>query len=121
MDAKSSEAQALLAALDVELAASAKRSGRDLVWSAAERDVLAMIGAAVDRRVELSATYQRSRTPMAMKIKLATEIRLTEQAIARLYRQVSTEPFLPMSGTSLKARRAANSRWDRERMKRNAN
>jgi hypothetical protein len=58
---------------------------------------------------------------MAMKIKLATEIRLTEQAIARLYKQVSTDLPAPMSPTSLKAQRAANSRWDRERMKRDAN
>jgi hypothetical protein len=121
MRAKSAEAQALLDALDAELAASAKRSGRDLVWSAAERDVLEMIAAAVDRRVELSAAYGKSRTPMAMKIKLATEIRLTEQAIARLYKQVSTDLPAPMSQTSLKAQRAANSRWDRERMKRDAN
>jgi hypothetical protein len=60
MAAKSAEAQALLAGLDADLAASAKHSGRDLVWSAAERDVLSMIGAAVDRRVELSAAYGRS-------------------------------------------------------------
>jgi hypothetical protein len=50
MAAKSVEAQRVLAALDAELADSAKRDGRDLVWSAAEQDILAMIGAAVDRR-----------------------------------------------------------------------
>jgi hypothetical protein len=75
----------------------------------------------VDRRVELSAAYAKSRTPMAMKIKLATEIRLTEQSIARLYKQVSTDLPAPMNPTSLKAQRAANSRWDRERMRNSAN
>jgi hypothetical protein len=43
------EAQCLLAALDEELAASAKAAGRDLVWSAAERDIIAMIAAQIDR------------------------------------------------------------------------
>jgi hypothetical protein len=65
MASKSAEAQALLAALaalDALDAASAKHSGRDLVWSAAERDALSMIGAAMDRRVELSVAYGRSRT-----------------------------------------------------------
>ncbi|OBJ53407.1 hypothetical protein [Mycobacterium sp. 1423905.2] len=118
---KSPEAQALLAALDGELAASAERYGRDLVWSAAERDILGMIGAAVDRRVELSAAYERSRTPLATKLKIATELRLTEQAIARLYRQVSTAAPAPMSVVSQKAQRAANARWTRERMRGNAN
>ena len=121
MLAKSAEAQQLLAALDAELAATAKRTGRNLVWSAAERDVLQMIAAAVDRRVELTRTYEKARTPMAVKLKLATEIRLTEQSIARLYRQVSTDLPAPMSATSLKAQRAANSRWDRERMRISAN
>lgn len=119
MKAKSAEAQQILAALDEELAASAKAAGKDLVWSAAERDVLAMIGAAVDRRVELSAAYEDCETT-ATKLKLATELRLLEGAISRLYRQVSTELPAPMSLTSLKAQRAVNVRWDRERMKQNA-
>jgi hypothetical protein len=33
MTAKSAEAQCLIAALDAELASSAKAAGRDLVWS----------------------------------------------------------------------------------------
>jgi hypothetical protein len=75
---KSEEAQHLLAELDAELAASAKRSGGCLIWSATERDIVGMIGAAVDRRVELSAAYQHSRTALATKLKIATELRLTE-------------------------------------------
>jgi len=111
---KSPEAQALIAALDAELAASAKQAGRDLVWSAAERDIIGMIGSEVDRRVELAASYEACEST-ATKLKIATELRLTEQAIARLYRQVNTEVPAPMSVTSLKAQRAARSRWDRER------
>ncbi|MGO9929766.1 MAG: hypothetical protein ACLPLP_27640 [Mycobacterium sp.] len=57
MAAKSTEAQALIAALNSELAATAERTGRALVWSAAEADVIAMIGSEVDRRVELAEQH----------------------------------------------------------------
>jgi hypothetical protein len=46
---KTKEAQWLLAALDEELAASAKQPGEALELSAAEKDIPVMIGAAVDR------------------------------------------------------------------------
>lgn len=74
--AKSGVAQRLLAALNEELTASSKRSGRELVWSAAEMDVLGMICAAVDRRVELTAAYEECEST-ATKLKIATELRLT--------------------------------------------
>lgn len=102
-------------ALDAELAASSKAAGEPLVWSAAEADVLAMIAAEVDRRVELSAAYEACEST-ATKLKIATEFRLTEQAIARLYRSVSTEVPQPKSVTSQKASRAAHARWNRERL-----
>jgi hypothetical protein len=118
---KTAEAQALIAALDAELAASAKATGRELVWSTQEQDIIAMIGAAVDRRVELSAEYaQCSRQELGLKIKLAAELRLLEGSISRLHRQVTTEIPQPMSITSLKAQRASRARWDRERMKQQA-
>lgn len=115
MKARSAEAQALLAALDAEVAAAAKDAGHELVWSAAERDVLDMIGAAIDRRVQLSAAYETCEG-VATRLKIATELRLTEQAIARLYRQVSTEVPQPMSAVSRKAQHAANSRWARVKL-----
>jgi hypothetical protein len=111
--------QRLIAALNSELAASAKDAGMELVWSAAEEDIIGMIGAAVDRRVELSAAYEASESTPT-KLKVATELRLLEQSIARLYKQVSTELPAPMSVVSQKAQRAANARWDQERMKQNA-
>ena len=114
---KSVEAQQLIAACNTELAAAAKRSGRDLVWSAAEEEVLSMIGDAVDRKVELTQAYDECENAASVaKVRLATEIRLTEQAIGRLFKQISTEVDAPLSATSLKAQRAANSRWNRERM-----
>jgi hypothetical protein len=117
---KSPEAQQLLTALDAELAAAAKRDGRDLVWSAAERQVLSMIGEAIDRKVELSAQYESAEGGSVAQVRLATELRLTEQAIAPLFKQISTEIAPPLSTTSLKAQRAANTRWNRERLKNSA-
>lgn len=111
----SGDSQRIVAALNSELAASAKESGRDLVWSAAEADVIGMIAAAVDRRVELSSAYAVCDN-VNVKLKLATELRLLEQSIGRLLRQVNTDVPAPQSVTSMKAQRAANSRWNRERM-----
>jgi hypothetical protein len=114
---KTVEAQQLIAALNAELADSAKRAGRELVWSAAEEQILSMIGDAVDRRVELSEAYGRCEPGSLAQVRLATEIRLTEGAIGRLFKQISTEVAAPLSVTSIKAQRAANARWNRERMK----
>jgi hypothetical protein len=75
-----------------------------------------MVADAIDRRVELSEAYEACEDPKSgAKVRLATEIRLTEQAIGRLLKQVSTQP---MSVVSMKAQRAARVRWDRERMAR---
>ena len=114
---KTVEAQQLIAALNAELADSAKRAGRDLVWSAAEEQILSMIGDAVDRRVELSEAYGQCEPGSLAQVRLATEIRLTEGAIGRLFKQISTEVAAPLSVTSIEAQRAANARWNRERMK----
>ena len=69
--AKSVEAQELLAALNAELGAPAKGAGEELVWPTAEEDILGMIGAAVDRRVELSAAYEACESTGA-KLKVVT-------------------------------------------------
>jgi hypothetical protein len=113
----SGDSVAIVAALNAELAEAAKAVGHELIWGAAEADVISMIAAEVDRRVELSAQYAACDN-MNTRLKIATELRLLEQSIARLYRQVSTEGPAPQSVTSMKASRAAHSRWDRERMKR---
>jgi len=121
MEAKSEEAQRVLCALNAELAAAAKEAGRELVWSAAEREVLDLITEQIDRKVELAQRYDEA-DQVRVKIALATEVRLTEVAIARLLKTISTEVPVdpPLSATSMKARRAAQSRWDRERARRAA-
>jgi hypothetical protein len=119
--AKSEEAQRVLSALDAELAAAAKVAERELVWSAAEREVLDLIAEQIDRKVELAQRYAEAQQTR-VKIALATEVRLTEVAIARLLKLIKTEvPQDPApSVTSMKARRAAHTRWDRERARRAA-
>lgn len=110
------DSEVLVAALNAELAAAAEAAGEPLEWSAAEADTIAMIAAAVDRRSELSAAYAVCED-VGLKLKIATELRLLDGSISRLYRQVSTEVPAPRSLTSQKASRAAHSRWDRERLK----
>jgi len=117
---KTEAAQQLLAALDAELADAAKRAGSDLVWSAGELQVLGMLADAVDRREEMSEAYEAAEKGSGAQVRLATEIRLTEQSIGRLLKLVSTEVPQPISVVSQKAQRAANARWTRERMKANA-
>lgn len=112
---RSDDAQRIIAALNAELAESAKAAGHELVWSATEQDVLDMIAAEVDRRVELTAQYAACEK-VDTRLKIATELRLLEGAISRLYRQVSTEVPGPQSSVSRKAQHAANSRWRRHQM-----
>jgi hypothetical protein len=121
MVAKSEEAQWILRALDAELVAASKTAERELVWSAAEREVLDLIAEQIDRRVELAQRYADAEQTR-VKIALATEGRLTEVSVARLLKLINTEvpQDPPLSATSMKARRAGQSRWDRERARRAA-
>lgn len=112
---RSGDAQRIIAALNAELAESAKQVGHELIWSAAEQDVIDMIAAEVDRRVELTVAWEACDN-VNVRLRLATELRLLEGAIARLYRQVSTDVPGPQSAVSRKAQHAANSRWKRYQM-----
>ncbi|ORX17717.1 hypothetical protein AWC31_14835 [Mycolicibacterium wolinskyi] len=108
------EALALLAALDAELAENSETEDEPLEWSAAERAVREMIADTVDRRVDLQSRY-RVCADVQMRVKLSSEIRLLEGAIARLLKQLSTEvpdqPTAWESSTSRKASKAALTRW----------
>lgn len=105
------------AELDAELASASRRAGQTLEWSAAERAVLELISANFDRISDLRAAYATAAEAGEVKIqvKLSTELRLLEQSVARLLRQVKTDLPAPPSATTKRARRAANVRWDRER------
>jgi hypothetical protein len=43
--------------LDKELAETGARSGRSLVWTAADREVLTLIASAIDRKCDLQRDY----------------------------------------------------------------
>jgi hypothetical protein len=102
--------QRLIDELDVELAASAASAGRTLSWSAAERAIIAMAADATDRRLDLAAAYE-SAGDVKDKIKIGRELRLMDNATARLLAKISTAAPAPESLRSVKARRAANTRW----------
>jgi hypothetical protein len=103
----SSEARRVRRDLDKELAASAAASGRNLVWSAAETQVLRLISAAIDRKVDLSVDYAAA-TDAKVRVKLSAEVRLLGAHIARLLKQVKTElPGADESGVREGPERAA--------------
>ena len=104
----------MLRDLDSELAASSERSGQTLSWTAAERAILDTIADNIDRRVDLARDYESSTEPK-VRAKLSAELRLLEGALTRLLREVSTHLPQAESQTTIKARRAARVRWDRER------
>jgi hypothetical protein len=110
---RSTEAQKLLDDLDDELRANGTHAGRVLTWSASERQLLAMIADAVDRRVDLKAQYHQASSDGEPKllVKVSGELRMLEALAARLLKQISTEAPKAESMRSVKARRAVNVRW----------
>jgi hypothetical protein len=111
--ARSAEARKVLRELDKELESAARRSGRSLEWSAADRAVLGLISASFDRISDLNADYEAC-SETKLKVKLSTELRLLETAAARLLKQIKTDLPAPDGKKTVRARRAANARWDRE-------
>src|SRR5690349_22427881 len=113
MVAKSAEARKVLRELEKEKAAAAAQLGQSLDWSAADTATLGQISSILDRKAQLLALYEGAED-VKMKVKLSGEVRLLEQAAARLALQVKTElPAARESHTTRKARRAATMRWDR--------
>lgn len=105
------EALAVLADIDAELAANAREAGdlTPLELSAADHALREMIADAIDRKVWLSEAYGATED-IGLRVKLCTELRLTEQAAARWLRQLDTSLPAPMPLASQKAQRAANAR-----------
>jgi uncharacterized protein YqeY len=112
--ARSAEARKVLRELNAELSSTAVRTGQQLLWSAAEAQILELIASTLDRKCDLTRDYEQANTP-ALRVKLSGELRLLENSLARLLKQVQTEVPAPMSSVSRKAQKAANTRWDRER------
>jgi hypothetical protein len=112
---RSVEALNVLRELDSELAAVSERAGRSLVWTAADKELLALIADTIDRKVDLTVLYEA--TPdISPRVKLSAEIRLLEGSLARLLRMVRTDvPEVrqpePSYVRSARASRAAKARW----------
>jgi hypothetical protein len=126
MSGNSVEAQRFLREMQEELAENAKATGMTLAFSAAERETLGNIAAHIDRKVELRKLYDEAQQ-VRVKLAVATECRLIEAAITRLLRTVDTcgpvddehddEHMTPMQ---IKAQKAVQTRWRRERLRKRA-
>jgi hypothetical protein len=111
--ARSSEARKVLRDLDKELGSASERVGQNLVWSAQEQAILGLIGDEIERKEALLEAWRESTDPK-VQCKLSAEARLLEQSIARLLKQIRTDVPAPDSQRTVRARRAANARWDRD-------
>ncbi|MCZ0732211.1 hypothetical protein [Mycolicibacterium iranicum] len=107
------EAKAVLDGLDAELAQSAKRAGRPLGWSTADRTLRELIASTIDRKASLQRLYEATDDP-ALTIKLAAELRMLTTQVAALLKQVKVAMPAAPSQKSQKAAHAANTRWSRE-------
>jgi hypothetical protein len=112
MAAKSAEARRLLRELDQDLAASSLRQGQNVVWSPQEQAILGQISSILDRKADFLEAYEAS-DEVKVRLKISAEVRLLEQAAARLVKEIKTDVPAPQSYTSTKAARAAKVRWDR--------
>jgi hypothetical protein len=112
MTAKSAEARRVLRDLDKELAASSARQGQNVVWSAQEQAILGQISSILDRKSDFLVAYEAAEE-ITLRLKISAEVRLLEQAAARLVREIKTDIPAPQSHTSRKATQAAKTRWDR--------
>ena len=88
--ARSGEARKVLRELNAEPASASERAGTSLVWTAADRELLTLIGDTIDRRVDLAAHYANA-DDVKSRVKLSAELRLTEGSLTRLLRQVQTD------------------------------
>ena len=112
MAAKSAEARRLLRELDKDLAAASLRQGQTVVWSPQEQAILSQISSILDRKADFLEVYEAS-DEVKVRLKISAEVRLLEQAAARLVKEIKTDVAAPMSHTSRKASQAAKTRWDR--------
>jgi hypothetical protein len=110
--ARSAEARKLLRHFDTELAAASARRGETLVFTPAERAVLDVIGAQIDRKQDLKRAYAKADDAKSM-VRLSAELRLLESSVARLLKQVNVDMPAPSSLRTQKAQRAARARWNR--------
>jgi hypothetical protein len=107
-------ARKVLAALDAELLSAGRARGEALSWSTADVELREMLANGIDRRTRVAALYVAATDPKLI-IKLSNELRQIDTATMRLLKAIETDVPQADSLTTVKARRAANTRWDRAR------
>jgi hypothetical protein len=110
------EARDLLAALDADLAGTGAATGDELIWDTNDNEIREAVALTIDRRARLRQLWEQT-TDESLLVKLSVELRQVDSAIAKMLKdlQASIEPPEPKSLTSIKASRAAATRWQRER------
>lgn len=116
---RSAEAQALLDSIAEELAENSDGQiigdGQWFGLSTADEKSLQMAADAVDRKVDLTQRWLDCDDD-GLRVRMMGELRLLEQAIAKLLKTIDTAPPpVVESHTTVRARNAANRRWDTER------
>jgi hypothetical protein len=102
----------VLRELDKELAAVSARTGAHASWTPQEQTILSLIADQIDRKVALSDEYAQA-VDSKDRTRLSGEIRLLENSIARMLKQVKIDEPMPgyESQESKHARVAAMKRW----------
>lgn len=104
----------MLADLDAELAAAGEALGETLSWTAAEIEMREMLANTIDRRARVGTLYEQATDPKVI-VKISLELRQLDGAVMKMMRSINTEVPQHDSLTTIKARRAANTRWEKER------
>lgn len=104
----------MLRELRKELSEASVERGESLQFSATEETILAQICTILDRKAEFLVAFEDVEE-IKVRLKISAEVRLLEQAAARLVKDIKTEIQPAPSLTTSKASRAARTRWDRDR------
>ena len=103
--------------LEAMRAQLSKASGVEQQWDATELGRIDLLVDQLDARAELQALYEQAEDP-ALKLKLATEIRLAAGQAARLLKELqpkatttAAKRTTPRTSTGRRAQYAANRRW----------
>lgn len=115
MTTHTAAARRVLDGLDADLQHAAAQTGQQLSWTAAEQETRRMLATTIDRRTDVARRYAANRDDPKLAVKLSAELRMLDSTVARLLKAVTVAVPQPESLTTIKARRAVNVRWARER------
>lgn len=105
---------ALLKSIDAAaLKNAAKRGHSEIRWDHVETQQREQLADLVDRGQEMKVLFDAAEDP-ALKVKISNELRQIDKAIGNLVAAIKVDAEPAPSVTSIKARKAANARWDRE-------